>query len=282
MMKLAMMQRYRPGLTATAAACLLAGSVAVGLLGGQALAQSQGQGYGGGAEHQSGGSHGGSHAGGGGGQKGAYTGGQMRGKGGAGAVPSGTTSTTTTDDEKKGPQYKGGAGGGSGTPGGGGGGGGKPVWAQEGIPEVELGRLNVSRSPGHVIDKAFEEALDTFPAAATDLYSKSAEEYAAIVAAQYDTVSRVDSPLQNLGLYRDVMQDGSSDLTQKGVTPASQLDLGAILLGSASDKNIPVSTDTVIAINKIMGLPALSDTDTGTLAAKAEAVRQAILTGHGS
>lgn len=271
MMKLAMMQRYRPGLTATAAACLFAGSVAVGLLGGQALAQSQGQGYGGGAEHQSGGSHGGSHAG-----------GQMRGKGGAGGMPSGTTSTTTTDDEKKGPQYKGGAGGGSGTPGGGSGGGGKPVWAQEGIPEVELGRLNVSRSPGHVIDKAFEEALDTFPAAATDLYSKSAEENAAIVATQYDTVSRVDSPLQNLGLYRDVMQDGSSDLTQKGVTPASQLDLGAILLGSASDKNIPVSTDTVIAINKIMGLPALSDTDTGTLAAKAEAVRQAILTGHGS
>lgn len=27
-------------------------------------------------------------------------------------------------------------------------GGGRPVWAREGIPEVELGRLNVSRAPG--------------------------------------------------------------------------------------------------------------------------------------
>ncbi|MFN3991864.1 MAG: hypothetical protein ACK4IU_03035 [Tabrizicola flagellatus] len=37
--------------------------------------------------------------------------------------------------------------------------GGKPVWAQEGIPEVELGRLNVARSPDKVLDQALEEAV---------------------------------------------------------------------------------------------------------------------------
>lgn len=37
--------------------------------------------------------------------------------------------------------------------------GGKPVWAQEGIPEVELGRLSVARSPDKVLDKALAEAV---------------------------------------------------------------------------------------------------------------------------
>ncbi len=156
--------------------------------------------------------------------------------------------------------------------------GGRPPWAQEGIPEVELGRLNVARAPRHVLDRAGSEALATWQAAMAELYGMSAEDAAALLAANYRDVVRYDSPLQNLALYRDLMTFGGTELA---VTPASQLDLAAILLGSASDKNIPVSEDTVIALHIILGLDPLSDTERAILAAKAEAVRQGILTGHG-
>jgi len=67
----------------------------------------------------------------------------------------------------------------------------------------------------------------------------------------------------------------------ENVSPVSQFDLAAIFLGSASDKTIPISGDTVTALNRILGLVELSSDDTNTLAAKADSVRQAILIGHG-
>jgi len=42
--------------------------------------------------------------------------------------------------------------------------GGRPVWAQEGIPEVELGRLNMARAPAHVLMRALDEAVLRFDA----------------------------------------------------------------------------------------------------------------------
>ncbi len=153
--------------------------------------------------------------------------------------------------------------------------GGRPVWAQEGIPEVELGRLNVARSPTQVIDRAFDEAKSRFdPAISAQLYSMTAEQFSAYVRANWDSVTMLDSPLQNLGLFRDIRTNGTTQLP--GVTPASTLDLTAIFLGTASDKTMPISTDTVTALNAIMGLPALSEADVATLAAKAETVRQGI------
>lgn len=158
-------------------------------------------------------------------------------------------------------------------------GGGQPAWSREGIPEVELGRLNVARSPDHVIDRAFDEVRSEFdPAASAGLYSMTAEEFAATVRDNWDTVTLVDSPLQNLGLYRDIREDGASELP--GVTPATTTDLSAIFLGAASDKTMPISVDTVQALDTIMGLPALTDAEASALAAKAETVRQGIQTGH--
>lgn len=174
------------------------------------------------------------------------------------------------DSDAKGPRYQGGTNVGSG--------GGKPVWAQEGIPEVELGRLNVARSPSKVIDKALAEALANFdPSASAALYSMTAEAFAAYVKANYDAVTRVDSPLENLGLYKDVVSDGATQLP--GVTN-TKVDLAAIFLGSASDKNVAVSADTVVAVTKILGL-TLTDAEIASVAAKAEIVRAAILEGHG-
>jgi hypothetical protein len=155
----------------------------------------------------------------------------------------------------------------------------RPIWAQEGIPEVELGRLNVSRAPGHVLARAEAEALANYSARMSDLYNLPVDEAAQLLQAHFREVVRYDSPLQNLALYKDVMTFGGTQLP--GVQPVSQIDLAAIFLGSASDKNIPVTEDTVIAVNRILGLVELSPDERASLAGKAEQVRNAILTGHG-
>lgn len=159
----------------------------------------------------------------------------------------------------------------------------RPVWAQEGIPEVELGRLNVSRAPGHVLARAEGEALATYSEAMAELYNLDADQAATLLRSSFRDVSRYDSPLQNLALYKDVMTFGDSQLgaIDPNVVPASQLDLAAIFLGSASDKTIPISENTVTALNRILGLVQLDPEDRSTLATKAETVREAILVGHG-
>ncbi len=159
----------------------------------------------------------------------------------------------------------------------------RPVWAQEGIPEVELGRLNVSRAPTRVLVRAEGEALATYNEAMAELYSLDADQAAALLRSSFYDVTRYDSPLQNLALYKDVMTFGDTRLRaiDPNMAPASQLDLAAIFLGSASDKTIPISEDTVIALNRILGLVELGSEDRSTLATKAETVRAAILSGHG-
>ena len=155
----------------------------------------------------------------------------------------------------------------------------RPVWAQEGIPEVELGRLNVSRAPGHVLARAEGEALATYISEMSLLYNLNADEAAELLRTNFRDVIRYDSPLQNLALYKDLMIFDKTQLS--GVEAASKLDLAAIFLGSASDKTIPISEDTVIALNLILGLVELGPEDLNTLATKAETVREAILIGHG-
>ncbi|MCP5373475.1 MAG: hypothetical protein H6907_17235 [Hyphomicrobiales bacterium] len=221
---------------------------------GTALADEDGDGGGGGKGKQAMGSGGGGQGNGPG-----AIGGIGKGQGGPG-----------DDSDGKGPRS------GAGKPDGG---GGKPVWAQEGIPEVELGRLNVARAPAHVLDSAVEEALKNFDTATMEsFYELTAEAAANLLETDYDNVVRIDSPLENLGLYRDLLTSGTSPLP--GVTPASTLDLAAILLGSASDKTVAVTTDTVIAINTIFGL-TMSEADVAAVADMAEDVRAAINTGHG-
>lgn len=157
-------------------------------------------------------------------------------------------------------------------------GGQRPVWAREGIPPVELGRLNVARAPGHVLERAELEALSRFSPPMSSLYNLDAATAADRLRADYSGTLRIDSPLQNLALYKDVMVFGRSQLP--GVQ-ADQLELAAIFLGSASDKSLPITEDTVIAVNRILGLVELNDADRAALAGKADTVRAAILAGHG-
>ncbi len=115
------------------------------------------------------------------------------GQGGSTGEESGEEGTSS---DKKGPRFGGGTNTRqpeSGTT------GGRPVWAKEGIPEVELGRLSVARSPVHVLDHAFSETVSNWATMGTtvltltapdqptlvltvaQLYSKTAVEFAQIV-----------------------------------------------------------------------------------------------------
>ncbi len=160
----------------------------------------------------------------------------------------------------------------------------KPVWAQEGIPEVELGRLNVVRSPASVLNRQLTEVLSTWnPALAeptgitiAQLYSMSATQFATWIRTNFSSATIIDSPLANLALLKHLVSDGQTQLT--GVTPYSTNDLAAIFIGAASDKSLPISTNTVIAITTILGITV---SDPAAVAAQAEIVRQAISAAHG-
>ncbi|MBB5689319.1 hypothetical protein FHS88_001444 [Roseomonas alkaliterrae] len=170
--------------------------------------------------------------------------------------------------------------------------GGRPVWAGDGaIPVVELGRLNVARAPARVLEARYAELLANWATigvtsmtlggvtyTVAELYSLPAAQFAALLAAYYDQITRIDSPLENLGLLRTLYLNPSNMLP--GVTPASTNDLAAIAIASASDKTIPVTNETVIALSTILGLNILAS-DVPTIAAAAELVRQAIVAGHG-
>lgn len=191
------------------------------------------------------------------GQKGQDNAGQGQGQGGP-----------SEDSDGKGPQ----AGGPSGT------GGGKPVWAQEGIPEVELGRLSVVRSPDRVLDQALAEAVASLTPEMIAYYNLSFDEVIAQLSLNFDNVTFIDSPLQNLALLGDLL-DGGSALSDAGVTTDDTL-LAAMLLGAASDKTIEISADTVIAVTTILGSP-ITGSAAAELADLADAIRIAILAGHG-
>ena len=160
-------------------------------------------------------------------------------------------------------------------------GGGKPAWAQEGIPEVELGRLSVARSPDQVLERSLEEALSTWDAATMeDFYSLPLENADVSILSElslnWDNLIIYDSPLQNLALMKDILEDGDSQLEVNNDTDV----LMAVFLGVASDKTVPITTETVIVVSTILGYPILGD-DAEDLAEDAEAVRIAVLAGHG-
>ena len=188
-------------------------------------------------------------------------GGQGSGQGGPGE-----------DSDGKGPQ--------AGGPSDDGSGGGKPAWAQEGIPEVELGRLSVARSPDHVLARALEEAVVNLTPEMVAFYNLPLDGTGGIIdelSNNWDNITIFDSPLQNLALLKELLDGSGTSLT--GVTNDSDT-LMAVFLGVASDKTVPISTDTVIALTTILDQP-MSEAEAAALAVSAENVRIAVLAGHG-
>lgn len=171
--------------------------------------------------------------------------------------------------EGKGPKY-----------GSGGRDGGKPVWASEGIPEGDYGRLNVARAPQHTRDQALAEALNTV----TDWSLYSLTDLDAIVTAiknyRLVPIVRVDSPTQSLALYQSVLKNNALIIKDGSTVSGSTLLQAAIFLASASDKYKPITVNTVIAMNTILGISNPTGVTNEQMAETAEAVRVAIQIGH--
>ncbi len=168
--------------------------------------------------------------------------------------------------------------------------GGKPTWGQDGLVNPatgttsELGRLNVSRAPSGVFDRQLAEAFVSIAADPTilDFYKLTVNQ---IKLLNLDDVVRLDSPLANLALLKDYLADGKIEVKDAAGTVLYTLDstnapaLEAILLGSASDKTLPITQDTVYAIYKII-TKTEPTADLAAIAAAAEAVRVEILYDH--
>lgn len=157
--------------------------------------------------------------------------------------------------------------------------GGKPVWAQEGIPVVELGRLNVARSPDSVLDRAYTEALASLTPEMIAFYNLPTLDMIEELTFNFDNVAYIDSPLQNLSLLKDAL-DGTSALQSEGVVTDTDT-LMAIFLAVASDKDGDGPTALVVeAVTTILGTPITGD-DAEALADEAFDIWVAVVAGHG-
>lgn len=165
--------------------------------------------------------------------------------------------------------------------------GGAPAWAKDALVyngvEPELGRLNVARAPDQVFNRQLVEAL-TALAANPSLYQLDLATAIQKILAEDATYVRIDSPLQNLALLKDLFADSkvviSPTLTLTATDKTSFLTLAALFLGSAADKTIAVEPATVYAIDKILGVTLPYSITNEELAAAADSVRTAIQTAH--
>lgn len=184
--------------------------------------------------------------------------------------------------------------------------GGSPQWASQEL--TDIGRLNVARAPADVLLRAKDGGLDeisgdltfyTEVASILATYDLTTEDgfnaaVNAVAALLRSDPTRVDSPLSNLAFYQDLIDDGIIARTDGTVVlDVSALDmddrytLAAVFLGSAADKTLAVTPDTVHAIDVIFAFEATTtppentdlDQDT-TLALAADVVREAIQTVH--
>lgn len=157
--------------------------------------------------------------------------------------------------------------------------GGKPIWASEGIPEGDYGRLNVARAPQSTRDKALAEALATVTN--WTLYTKTLDEaVAAILASKTTPIVIVDSPTQSLALYQSLLSKGKVDAI--GDNGSNIIVEAAIFFASAADKTKAITENTIIAINTILGVKLPDGVTTAEFALEADKVRSAIQTAHDS
>ena len=120
------------------------------------------------------------------------------------------------------------------------------------VQTVELGRANVARAPEKVMEKSLNEALSKV---------MSAEEVTADAAGRLvcDGVT-IDSPLENLAMYRYLMTAGGNlswpEVKAHWPSPIASLEGWdpSSLLGAAFDKSMPISMDAVLYENTTLGV----------------------------
>jgi len=134
--------------------------------------------------------------------------------------------------------------------------------------EVEFGRINEARSPDTVFDSQLQDVVVNLATSdcVVTLDPAGRMVTGTLVLDNPDpepdvfSTSAIDSPLQNLAIYRQLIQTGSLGVPL--AQGAGVLDTAARGLGAASDKAGEVNVDLVAYLNQIMGL---SDPATTTI-----------------
>jgi hypothetical protein len=122
--------------------------------------------------------------------------------------------------------------------------------------EVDFGRVNSARSPVEVFDRQLEDVVVNLAIADCTTLDPAGRLVASTVAADETvTTKTIDSPLQNLAIYRQLMLTGFLGAEASPIElPAGTLDTAARGLGVGSDKTGEVNVDMVAYLNSIMGL----------------------------
>lgn len=120
--------------------------------------------------------------------------------------------------------------------------------------EVDFGRINEARSSDEVFASQLDEVIINLgTSGCLDLDPAGRPVYSSLT--DLGVVSgTVDSPLQNLAMYRELMKYGT--LGDSVPLIWEPLDMAARALGAASDKTGEVTVDLVAYLNEIMGLTA--------------------------
>ncbi len=121
--------------------------------------------------------------------------------------------------------------------------------------EVDFGRTNAARSPASVLESQLEEAVTNLAIADCVTLDSTGRLVTSTVTDGVVTSAAIDSPLQNLAIYKQLMLTGylGTELAPLAL-PASPLDIAASAIGAASSKSGKVTVDMVVYLNQFLGL----------------------------
>ena len=121
--------------------------------------------------------------------------------------------------------------------------------------EVDFGRTSVVRSPVSVLATQLEDVLVNLATADCVSLDPAGRLVTSTVTDGIVSSAEIDSPLQNLAIYRQLLLTGYLGAAATPIVlPAGPLDTAARGLGAASDKSGKVGVDTVVYLNQILGL----------------------------
>lgn len=124
--------------------------------------------------------------------------------------------------------------------------------------EVDFGRINEVRSPDRVLESQLEDVIINLATADCVTLDPAGRLVTSRVTDDTVSTGAIDSPLQNLALYRQLMLTGTQGLPLPQGT--NVFDTAARALGAASDKSGEVNADLVAYLNQIMGLTEPGET----------------------
>lgn len=133
---------------------------------------------------------------------------------------------------------------------------------------VEIGRLNVGRSPNSVLDRRAQEVIDML----NDATAITLDAAGRLVLTVDGVTKTIDSPLENLAIYLALMTTGTIpgvadlpgtefDHLVDGVFSAADLTSAVSFLAGASDKTSTLTTDEVAYLNAFLGINTVEQGD---------------------